>query len=922
MAKPTVHNKQTLLYDFMHEYGVTPADITVPVPTTYGQPDKLVPLFECERSKGDMLIYYQGLDGKLVQHNNKGTLTTSMRRRLANPFDNNGQLVKYLTVGNNVIYFPPRMLQAYQRKEVIETLIVTEGEKKAFVAAKNGFDCLGISGIWNFCEKPEEEGQQGGLMPSLREYLKTCKVKRVVLLHDSDAMDISTAKNKSATDRPNAFYKSTRRFAELIFQEGVQFFYSYINPHLDPEHKLGLDDLIAKHEDYGQRVLNSFYESVEANKATTYFNTTRIQFLQDGFIKNIFKIGDPKDFYRYHKARLADVKEFRFEGRVFIIDHATGEIEEKKIMGRETVWAENGCYKAYDQKGTPKFVTNFTMNVLFLLKSTNNPKRIVEFKNVLGQSFIAELSMDDLTSVSSFRKKLIAHGSFIYKGEMFELIQISEMLFKEEKNATELVSLGWQKSKGFFAFSNGLTVDGKFFPVDEYGVVSYHNEKFYLPAFSSLYNSDDDDRENERNFRHLVESTVGFQEWAALFYKTYKINGAIGICFIVAALYRDIIFGEFKEFPLICLFGQKGSGKSTMAKSMMYFFGIPQSAISLENQSSTGKGMLRKFSQFRNALVWLDEYKNTILAKTIGTLKNLYDGIGYERAQTSQDNRTHSSPILSSTILSGQDMPTIDPALFTRVLLLMFKQNQFEEADQVNYSALKEMEKTGLTGITIHLLGQRALIEQGYQAEYKKQFARLNQVFKNDDIPDRLLKNVASVLAPVCLLAEAKQIALPFTLDELFTMCTDVLRMHKALLNSNQETAVFWEIVETLFDERIVSWEHGDFKFFGHEVAIRFNKVYAAYSMRFRQMHGRTGMDKLTLQNYLRNSPAFIAVRESVRFDTQVTSAWIFNYKALGINLERIMQPTEQPPQSTVTIPENKQDIVTGNSADQKELPY
>src|SRR6185436_11586503 len=103
------------------------------------------------------------------------------------------------------------------------------------------------------------------------------------------------------------------------------------------------------------------------------------------------------------------------------------------------------------------------------MKSSTVPKRIVEFKNVLGQKFVKELTMDDLVGVSAFRKKIIGDGSFIYKGDMYEFLHLQEILFKEEKLATELTSLGWQKSKDFFAFSNGITSGGRFYPVDEFG---------------------------------------------------------------------------------------------------------------------------------------------------------------------------------------------------------------------------------------------------------------------------------------------------------------------------------------------------------------------------------------------------------------------------------------------------------------------
>ena len=825
----------------------------------------------------------------------KGTPQITSRRRLANPFEaNNGNITKYLSEGNICIYFPPQMHRAYLAKTEIDTLIVTEGEKKAFVAAKNGFDCVGISGIWNFCAGAKDKlHEQGTLLPELKEFLKRCNVKRLVYLQDSDALDCSMSEEKSATQRPSNFYNATKRFAELIFQEGIQFYHSYINPHLSDADKLGLDDLIAKHETYEQRVLVDFYDSVNENKKSSYFCTTKIEFLQNTFIKQIFLLNDPEDFYKYHKKAFEKRKDFRFENRTFLINHTENTIEEIKTQGRQSVWVNNGCYMGYDVKGNTKLITNFTMEVLFLLRSNTNPKRIMEFKNVLGQQFVKELTMDDLVSVSNLRKKLIGDGSFIYKGDMYELLNLQEMLFKNEKQAIELTSLGWQKNNGFFAFSNGLTKDGKFYPVNDYGIVRHHEEQFYLPAFSNLFNDADEAFDNERKFKHITHQS-GFIEWATLFYRTYGNNGAIGIAFYIASLFRDVIYNEFKEFPLLSLFGQKGSGKSTMAKSLMYLFGEPQNAISLENASSTKKGVYRKFSQYRNAFIWLDEYKNTIHPDLIGLLKNLYDGIGYERAQTSQDNRTTSNPVLSSAIVSGQDMPTVDPALFTRVILLMFKNNEFQEADRLNYSNLKAYEKKGLTQITIDLLAHRELIANGFVTEYKKWFAKITADLKYNDIPDRLLKNCAMLLAPCSILDEQAKKAFPFTMDELYAKLVTMVKQQNDLLSDNQEIAVFWEVLEVLSDEGVLLDER-DFKFITKDtIAIRFNRVFSAYSEKFRKMNGRNGLDKLTITNYLKNSAAYIEVKDGIRFDGAPTTAYLFKYKELGITFKKSLSADEK----------------------------
>lgn len=927
--------KNKLRDEFLFEYGITYNEILYAHREHSNYQKSVSQIFTGDKH-GNMLIYYPTLDGFLERYSDKGVMKETYRVRIANPYLDNktGKITKYNMVGKVCMYFPPRMVKAYQNKEQIETLIVTEGEKKAFVATKYGFDCVGISGIWNFCAKPAEsldndeenvQQQQSELIPSLKEFIKVCGVKNVVKLDDSDALEISKDTKKAATARPMGFAKALKRFAELMFQEGVKVFYSYINPHLSQNgEKYGLDDLIKYYEDYNQRVLLDFYKSVNEKCYTSYFCTTQIQFIKESFIKDIFHLNDPNEFYKYHKNALKNVNEFRFDHRVFTINHTDDSIEEKKNVGRDAIWIREGQYFGYDARGNVRCISNFTMNVLFLLKSSTNPKRIIEFKNVLGQSFVKELNMDDLVGVSPFRKKLIGDGSFIYKGDMYELLNLQEVLFREEKLATELTSMGWQKSHGFFAFSNGLTASGRFFPVDEYGIVSYHESRFYLPAFSNLFPEADENFENERNFRH-IHSDVTFEQWAERFFGTYKANGAISISFYVATLFRDIVYSEFKEFPLLNLFGQKGSGKSTVAKSLMYLFGIPQSAISLENHSSTKKGMYRKFSQFRNAFVWFDEYKNAIHPDLIGLLKNIYDGIGYERAQTSQDNRTHTNPVLSAAILSGQDMPTVDPALFTRVILLMFKNNAFTEADKNNYAELKKLEKQGLTSITVSILAHRHLIEERFLKTFKVWFDKLANDFKTDDIPDRLLKNAAMIIAPTDILVTEKVISLPYSINVLYGMFVDVLKQHKTLLNDNQEISVFWEVIETLFDEGVLSVDKGDFKFVNDSVAIRFSRFYNAYSEKYRKIHGRQGLDKLTITNYLKNSPAFVEINPSVRFEKSVSSAFIFKYKMLGINLSNLASASEE---ERVVLQQGPAEITNPvvnaimSSGEQSDLPF
>jgi hypothetical protein len=923
---------------FLFEAGLTKNMILFPHREWESESKAESMLFVGDQKFGDMHIYYPTLDGHLQRHNAGGKLQDTFRIRKANPFpDKNGNEVKYLMNGNICAFFPPEMIEAYRKKREIEVLIITEGEKKAFVACKNGFDCIGISGIW--CYKPKEDkesGQQEDLLPEIKEFLKVCNVKRVVLLHDSDSLDMtdftkSKNANKPATDRPMGFCNSARRCFELVVQQGVKFSFSYINPHIsETGKKYGLDDLILEFETYDQRVLLDFFESVKEGKSTAYFCTKNITFNKEVFWYDIWHLNDATEFYRYHKQKLKHLTEFRFKHLRYKINSAEDKIEEIKSYDREAVWIDDGRYCGYDIKQNKRVFTNFTMNVLFLLKSSTNPKRIVSFKNIIGQECIKELTMDDLVSVSNFRKKLISDGSYIYKGDMYELLNLQEMLFKEEQVATEITSLGWQRHYNFYAWSNGISSDGKFYPIDEYGIVLFQDKRFYFPAFSSLHEESDIQFENERNFRHFPDSEISFESWMVRFVKVYKENGTIGICYFVASLFRDLIYPVYKEFPLLNLFGQKGSGKSTMAKSLMSLFGVPQNALNIESGTSTSKAIQRKQAQFRNALVWIDEYKNSIDPKSVAMLKGLYDGVGYERAQTSQDNKTMNTPVLSSTILSGQDMPTIDPALFRRVILLMFKSNEFKEEESKNYDELKAVEKRGLTSITISILQHRDKIADKYHEEFKYWNSKLKKDFQTKQVVESIMKNAAMVLAPMSILLDAgvfdlKDSPIQFTKHQLYTNFYECIERHRNLMNDNQEISVFWETVETLFEEGLISAEKGHFRFVEDCIAIRYTPVYSAYSEKYRKVHGRAGLDKQTLLNYLKGSSYFRGNKDAIRFEGvgSPTSGFLFMYKELGISLEKgLPSGAQNNPLLKESIDAHKPGIVMNHPAEQSEFPY
>ena len=87
---------------------------------------------------------------------------------------------------------------------------MVEGQLKALKASAEGFDIVGISGIHNY-----KEGKSFELDKEFTKLIETCKVDRIVILHDADARQIKWHPQRELTTRLITFYRAVLRFYEL-----------------------------------------------------------------------------------------------------------------------------------------------------------------------------------------------------------------------------------------------------------------------------------------------------------------------------------------------------------------------------------------------------------------------------------------------------------------------------------------------------------------------------------------------------------------------------------------------------------------------------------------------------------------------------------------------------------------------------------
>lgn len=178
-------------------------------------------------------------------------------------------------------------------------------------------------------------------------------------------------------------------------------------------------------------------------------------------------------------------------------------------------------------------------------------------------------------------------------------------------------------------------------------------------------------------------------------------NAVIGLCFYIATLFKDFYKQKTTSFPILNIFGPKGSGKTELAETMMAFFVVGNDPQNIE--TATVPALADAVASVSNALVHIDEYKNGIDTKKIEWLKDLWACIGRSRMNMDKDKKREQARVDSGIILTGQEMPTADIALFTRLIFLAYDRDHHNQQERERFAELMQLRMYGATHITILL---------------------------------------------------------------------------------------------------------------------------------------------------------------------------------------------------------------------------
>ncbi len=531
-----------------------------------------------------------------------------------------------------------------------------------------------------------------------------------------------------------------------------------------------------------------------------------------------------------------------------------------------------------------KAISNFTIRILQHMRDQKVAMRLVEVENSRGQLHVFEIPSDKFASMMEFKKAVEAYGNFHFNGNATDFERLKGKLMNDMGTGRMINVLGWHPAAKVFVFNNAA-VNGTIIPLASNGVFAHDGTKYYVPSGNSIY-AESDDRFEPQKRVELVRNGIDFRQWCA---QVHRVHGPAAMAMVpygIACLFSDHIFKHHGFFPLVYLYGPASSGKSQLVHAVQHLFGRPQQPYTITGKANTDKARIRKFAQFRNMLVFLEEFRNSVPMDMIELLKGLWNRYGYERGTLDSAYGTESVPINSGVAITGNDYPQEDSFL-SRLVVLMMMRTDFGEADRREYDVLARMMAKGYSGITVELLAHRKAFEEEYAVHFEECLRDLTQELGLiPGLERRMIDN------PACLLAVYRffsgRLHWPFSYQNALQYLVKSMKEQNDKRDTGGDVAHFWDCFRAAVkEEKLVLGEQ--FRVDGNKLMIAWNSCHSEYLKQYAVLYRGMGLSKTSMRDKLEKSPAFVKAHDnSVRMAGAKVYAFEFNASLLGDLVEEV----------------------------------
>ena len=627
---------------------------------------------------------------------------------------------------------------------------------------------------------------------------------------------------------------------------------------LMPEDKKRLSDLAQEligkipdevtREAYMEQVKARFGIKVAIEKPKeekTYLETPRFNF--SGFSGDI----DPLEDYQFPK-EVEDPSVYKNEILEYgVFQHA------------------NRIYCSTDKGNAFYDISNFSIEIIQHMQDEQYPMKLIRICNVHGVEKIFDVLSEKINTLNSFKNVVTSYGNFSFSGSAAQHERLLRYLFDRMGTGRKIDVLGWQ-AEGFWVWNNKIVIPGlREEAINSEGLFKYQHDSYYIPSANKNFEKNMYKYGAQKKFRS-IPTEVSLPQYLKQLYKVHRGHAITGILFGIGSLFQDIVVSCTGFFPILFYFGPASTGKDNICEAIQSFVGQPQTAIQLEGSASTIKAQIREFAQFSNGISQLSEYKRGN-PQVDGIIKGLWDRRGYKRGSIESKVAVDEVPIISSTLLTGNDSPDAE-ALITRLIWEEMKVQEFSDEAKASYNKLKDMCRRGVSGLSDWLLHKRAVFQEHFLEVYREKKRLLSEREAIKGVPVRMIDNLA-VLYAVYGIFEREGI-FPFWQEDMERHFDALIENQRRKIESDSVYQRFWDCFMVCM--RLTQGERlqvdTNLRAEGGSIYFNFSTVYSIVQRQWFVQYREQAPGKSEMRRQLREDSSYMGEEKSIRINTNINS--------------------------------------------------
>ena len=569
------------------------------------------------------------------------------------------------------------------------------------------------------------------------------------------------------------------------------------------------------------------------------------------------------------------------------------EVEDPSVYKNEIL--EYGVFqhanRIYCNTGSAFYdVSNFSIEIIQHMQDEQFPMKLIRICNVHGVEKIFDVLSEKINTLNTFKNVVTSYGNFSFSGSAAQHERLLRYLFDRMGTGRKIDVLGWQ-AEGFWVWNNKIVIPGlREEAINSEGLFKYQQDSYYIPSANKNFEKNMYKYGAQKKFRS-IPTEVSLPQYLKQLYKVHRGHAITGILFGIGSLFQDIVVSCTGFFPILFYFGPASTGKDNICEAIQSFVGQPQTAIQLEGSASTIKAQIREFAQFSNGISQLSEYKRGN-PQVDGIIKGLWDRRGYKRGSIESRVAVDEVPIISSTLLTGNDSPDAE-ALITRLIWEEMKVQEFSEEAKAAYNKLKDMCRRGVSGISDWLLHKRAVFQEHFLEVYREKKRLLSEREAIKGVPVRMIDNLA-VLYAVYGIFEREGI-FPFWQEDMERHFDSLIENQRRKIESDSVYQRFWDCFMVCM--RLTQGERlqvdTNLRAEGGRIYFNFSTAYSIVQRQWFVQYREQAPGKSEMRRQLREDSSCIGEEKSIRINTNInspTSAIVIDIGKLRIREELLAE--------------------------------